>query len=674
MSLSSIIYSKRIILLISLWVIFIFLAFSPVLKAQFISGDDDRYLTHNVNVLSLDGSYFRTLLKERVKGLHTPLTSLSFFLEHRLFSLNPFVYHLNNVLLHIVAVILVFFFAKYLGFSLTQTFLGAGLFAFFPSQVETVAWIAKRKDLLCAVFYMAGLFNFYKGKTFLSITFALLSMLASPSAITFPLALIFLDGYRQKKVSIKIVLEKWPFFLMAILIGKFSLSSLRLEDFYQGYLMAVVYAMAASIVICRIDTFLKSQEEMIRILFRIAVGALFIGLIFLTYQQTFFYKDSMSFWRHRVQQTGSALALNNLAGVLREANQEEVVLDESLKLYQQAIKVDPQFIASYSNLAEVYKQKGQYKEAIGWYLKALAVDNKNKESMFRLGISYQEINQSQEAIDTFKRLLKTYPDDEDVYMAVVDAYSKAITRNSQEKSYQEERENVLSAYEELSKRKKYSAADYFNLAFLYEQVGGYEEAIRFYKKSLELNPAYEKSLYNLANRYQEMGDFKTALGFYEHLVRFHPKFTLGYLNMGVIYNSLGDVDHARMLYQKAIDVDPSNAGAYFNLGFLNETSGNFKDALNFYEKALENDPQLGEAYYNMGNVYAAQGQLPEAIASYLKTVAINKNHQNAFVNLSILSFKSRDFQGAIRYLEEAKVLGYTPEEEYLKSLEPYRKK
>ena len=58
----------------------------------------------------------------------------------------------------------------------------------------------------------------------------------------------------------------------------------------------------------------------------------------------------------------------------------------------------------------------------------------------------------------------------------------------------------------------------------------------------------------------------------------------------------------------------------------------------------------------------------------VKTVSINKNHQNAFVNLSILSFKSMDFSGALQYLQEAERLGYTPPEEYVKSLEPYKKK
>jgi tetratricopeptide (TPR) repeat protein len=144
--------------------------------------------------------------------------------------------------------------------------------------------------------------------------------------------------------------------------------------------------------------------------------------------------------------------------------------------------------------------------------------------------------------------------------------------------------------------------------------------------------------------------------------------------MGIIYNALGASDKALHLYRKVISMDPNNAGAYFNLGYLNESAGELREALNNYEKAVENDPRHAEAYYNMGNVYATLEQYPEAIASYLKTVSINPNHENVYVNLSILSFKAKDFQGAIRYLEEARLLGYNPPAAYLKTLEPYRKK
>ncbi len=786
---------KRNIFLIGLLVVLTFLVFSPVLKAKFINWNDDKYLANNTNVLDFDLPHIKALLKQRINGAYTPVTSLSFSLEHRLFGLNPFIYHLDNLLLHIAVVVLVFLFAMTLGLNSWEAFLGALIFALHPTKVEPVAWISGRKDLLYALFYMASLVNYQKGKFGASFVFCVLSMLANPAALSLPLVMVLIDWYKGKGVHVK---DKWPYFLIAVatawsaykahvplfllnitqapLVGAWSfvfyikqffvplvsipvyvlpkpisffslvyclallisivliigvwlkrkttlltfafafyvLSIFFLLRFNEAgsinvvadrffYLPSLGLCLLMALGISRFYQFLKTQEPIVRYLFSVAVTTLVLGLMLITYNQNFVWRDTVSLWKHQLQVLPHPVAFNNLAGALRNVNEyqqaendyraymdlmakgadeHKIAVDkdnlkkvrEIIALYKKAIAMDNQYVSAYYNLANLYQDLDRFDDSLVLYNKALAIDSKNKDILFSLGLLYQRMNKPQQSIDTFNRLLKIYPDDEDVYVNITDAYSKAIVNHPGEKEYKEQREEVLSAYEDLSKRKKYTSVDYFNLGFLYEQVGGYEEAIRFYKKALELNPTYEKALYNLANRYQEMGDFKTALGLYQQLIHYHSRFALGYLNMGVVYNSLGDVEHARMLYQKTIDVDPTNAGAYFNLGYLNESAGDLKGALNYYEKAVEYDPQLAEGYYNIGNIYAALGQNAEAIASYLKTVSINKNHQNAFVNLSILSFKSRDFVGAIHYLEEARLLGYNPPIEYLKSLEPYRKK
>ncbi|MBF0490491.1 MAG: tetratricopeptide repeat protein, partial [Candidatus Omnitrophica bacterium] len=760
MLLSSIVFSpKRIILSVILLLAVTMVVFSPVLKAQWIAGADDRGIIANGNVLNFDFPHLKLLLKEKVDGVRAPLTRLSFFLEHRFLGLNPYVLHLNNLLLHLAVVVLAFFLALEMGLKWKEALLGVLIFAIHPTKIEAVAWVSERKELLYSVFYLSSLLSYQKGRHRLSFVFSMLSILANPVAVTLPFVMILMDYFNGKRIGIKSLSDRWGYFLMALVLawGSYLLqNSISVGNVFQsplvfiwsfvfyiykfffpiilaplyllpkpisilswkyfvsiavlGSLLAAVwigrknkwivfsfffytfsiffillfnevadhYLYLPSLGFCFLTAvglswlyrFLKTQEAVLQHLLSLAVFVLMMGLMLLTYNQALVWHDTESLWKHQLKVSPNPIALNNLAAALRnnkEYQHQHNDYRDVEDLYKRAIKMDSQYIASYVSLAELYKDSGRLEEALIWYHKALTVDSKSKDVIFGLAVLYQKMDKPQEAVDAFKSLLKAYPDDEDVYIGVVDAYSKAIVGSSSDKTYQEQREEVLSEYEELSKRKKYSSVDYFNLGFLYEQVGGYEEAIRFYKKSLERNPTYDKSLYNLANRYQEMGDLKSALTLYQRLVHFHPKFALGYLIMGVIYNSLGDVDHARMLYQKTLDVDPNNAGAYFNLGFLSESSGDLKEALNYYEKSVEKDPNWAEGYYNIGNVYAALGQIPEAIASYLKTVSLNKNHQNAFVNLSILSFKSRNFAGAIRYLEEAQLLGYTPPAEYLKS-------
>ncbi len=444
------------------------------------------------------------------------------------------------------------------------------------------------------------------------------------------------------------------------------------------YVLVLGLAVGFAVGVEQFHKFLRNQEPLIRYLFWAGIYALIVGLALLvSFQANQIFVGEESLLRWRTQQGRDADACLKLAELLRRDHavaRNPAKVNTIVDLYNNAIALSPQLMKAYDGLAEFYLTAGRRQEALEVYQRALAMDTARRETYYRLGALYEDMDQPKWVIEIYNMLLKLYPEDDEVCVRVMDAYRRAIHDHPQTIVYQEKREELLSRYEELSKRKKYTAADYFNLGFLYEQVGGYEEAVRFYRKALQLQPTHEQALYNLANRFQQAGDFKAALLLYERMVRLHPKSPMAYLNMGIILNSLGDAPRARYFYQKTIGLDPKNAEAYFNLGYLNENGGELREALNDYEKAVENNPKHAEAYYNMGNVYATLGQYPEAIASYLKTVGINANHQSAYVNLSILSFKSGNFREAIRYLEEARLLGYNPPEEYLQTLEGYRKK
>ncbi len=437
-----------------------------------------------------------------------------------------------------------------------------------------------------------------------------------------------------------------------------------------------LYAITFFVFLClakgteRFYIFLKNQESIVRFLFWAAVVVFCSAVVLTSISEINLRRDALTFWMYESKRHPNALSMNNLA----EAYDRSKNHDKAQEYYQKAVVLDPKFIKAYEGMARIAGERGSWDQVIRSFQRIIVLNPRLPQAYLGLGEAFRVLGEKAKAVETYSRLLSLFPDDEKIDFKVIEAYTRAIADNPQNDLYKEKREEVLADVEQLSKRKKYSAVDYYNLGFLYDQVGGKEEAMRFYTKAVQMKPDYKQALYNLANLYRDAGNYKIAMALYGRLVHFHPKFVQGYLNMGIIFNAIGDQQRARQFYLKVIGLDPDNGDAYFNLGYLSESQGELSEAVNYYEKAVEVAPKNAEAYYNLGNAYASLGQNGEAIASYLKTVGINPRHQDAFVNLSILSFKSGDFKGAIHYLEDAKALGYNPPAEYLKTLEPYRQK
>ena len=174
-----------------------FLALLPVLKADFVNWDDNDYVLDNILIRDL--SNLDKILFSPLQGNYHPLTVLSLAFNYAISGLEPWSYHLLNLLIHILNVFLVF----KLIFKLTKgnnliAFVTAILFGIHPMHVESVAWASERKDVLYAFFFLSGLITWLKyldnkkqGWYAATLAMALFSMLSKPAAIIFPLALIF---------------------------------------------------------------------------------------------------------------------------------------------------------------------------------------------------------------------------------------------------------------------------------------------------------------------------------------------------------------------------------------------------------------------------------------------------------------------------------------------------
>src|ERR1043166_3410681 len=131
-------------------------AYLPALSASFV-WDDDAYVTDNIALRSLSG-LFRIWFDLGATVQYYPLVFTSFWIEYHVWGLSPAGYHVVNVLLHAVAVIL--FWRVLLRLDIPGAWLGAPLFALHPVHVESVAWVTERKNVLSLVFYLLAMRSF----------------------------------------------------------------------------------------------------------------------------------------------------------------------------------------------------------------------------------------------------------------------------------------------------------------------------------------------------------------------------------------------------------------------------------------------------------------------------------------------------------------------------------
>ena len=143
--------------LASLLVLATLAVYFPVNRYPFISLNDGEYVVHNVHISRLNWEMMRWSFTSFYAANWHPLTWLSHALDRQLFSLDPGLHHDSNLLLHVLNVILLFWILWRATASAGRSFMVAALFALHPMNVESVAWIAERKNLLSMFFLLLTL-------------------------------------------------------------------------------------------------------------------------------------------------------------------------------------------------------------------------------------------------------------------------------------------------------------------------------------------------------------------------------------------------------------------------------------------------------------------------------------------------------------------------------------
>ena len=142
-----------------------FLCLSPSLQDKFTNLDDTQYLIENPVVKDFNSENLKTMFSEQFVGNYQPITMLSYMIEYKLFALNPFGYHLMNLLFHLLGTLFVFLIIKKLSGNDLVALITSLLFGIHPLHVESVTWIAERKDVLYGFYFLWALYLYIESPT-----------------------------------------------------------------------------------------------------------------------------------------------------------------------------------------------------------------------------------------------------------------------------------------------------------------------------------------------------------------------------------------------------------------------------------------------------------------------------------------------------------------------------
>lgn len=197
------------------------------------------------------------------------------------------------------------------------------------------------------------------------------------------------------------------------------------------------------------------------------------------------------------------------------------------------------------------------------------------------------------------------------------------------------------------------ATVYYNMGNAYEKKNMPYEAVTVYKKAIQIKPDYQQVHNNLGKVYFTLGHYDDAIAEYNNAIAIDPDFPYAYNNLGVLYNKLGRQEDAVAAYKKALSLDPKYSDAYYNLGNIYEAKMQYDLALEAYQGAIKYDPTQVYVHNNLGTIYDKKGRLEDAISEYKHAIKLDPKYPYSYNNLGASLTKKGDMDGALVEFQKA---------------------
>ncbi len=589
-----------------LLVVITVLAYQQAWNAGYI-WDDDKYVTENHLLTAPDGLK-RIWFSRDSPSQYFPLVYTTFRIEHAIWGLNATGYHWVNILLHALNALLVWKLLQRL--ALPGAWLAAALFALHPVNVESVAWITERKNVLMGVFFLLSVLawlRFIEGAAAdrrryyaLALLLYALSLFSKTTACTMPAALLLILWLRRMPITAARIAQVTPFLVLGFAMGLLTMwwerhiQGTQGEWFAMGPIERVLVASRAiwfygskliwpadlAFSYPKWDISASDPADYVWLLITLAAAA------------------SIYFARRFVGRGVEVAAIYYVAMlspmlglIMLYTFRYTYVADH----YQYLATVGPLALLA-AFFAALARRFGRAHKPAAHTIVAVAL-------LLPLGLrTWQQC--------------AIYKDEETLWRATIDVNPG-------------------------------SWMAYNNLGIIQLRRGEIESAIAQFIKALEIDPAYAEAHYNLGNALVRNNAAEQAIPRYTQAIELNPRIIGAYVNLATVLLQRGRAVEAVPHLQSAAEIAPDNPTVRALLGAVLAASGRFTEAIEHLRAAAEADSTSPDVRNDLGNALLELGRNEEAIASFEAALRIQPDNAEAYYNLANALLASRRLEDAV---------------------------
>jgi len=655
---------KTVIIWAGLILLVTLVAYIPTMRGGYI-WDDDHYITENTTLRTLDGLR-RIWLEPKALPQYYPLVHTSFWVEYHLWQLHPFGYHLVNVLLHALNAILLLMVLQYL--RVPGAWLAALIFALHPVQVESVAWITERKNVLSGFFYLSSALAYLHfanvtgdpANTALSsdidpltsnessrswecyafsLFLFLCALLSKTVTSSLPAAILLVLWWQRDRIPWRHIFPLIPFFVVGVALG---LTTVWLEKYHVGA---------------------QGEEWALSFVDRVLVAGralwFYAGKLVWPYELTFIYPrwqiDAAAWWQYLFPL--AAVAVIFILWLLRQRLGKGPLV--AVLFFAGTLFPALGFFDVYPMRFSFVADHFQYLASIG----LISLFSARISIFFiRLGSSYRNLS----FVACFGVLLalglgvwkqgSIYRDAEMLYRDTISKNPNAWMAHNNLGVLLEQDGSVATAmthYATALRIKPDYAIAHLNIAEVLALQGKFDEAIAHSLEALRLKPDNPKPHNSLGLFYARQGKTDEAVAHFSQALRMKPDYANPHNNLGALLARQGKLDEAIAHFSEALRILPDYAKAHNNLGEALFRQGKIDEAMAHLYLALQIKPEYADPHLNLGTLLAGQGKLDEATAHFSEALQIEPNSVEAHNSMGMILARQGKFEDAVAHFSQA---------------------